>query len=161
MEAIAFVVVGCGAVSQPNVVTAHRMASMEGIYKIGAVILEKGRLLVVRKDVPGRTEYIVPGGKAEAAEAPMDALQRELKEELGIEIKHAEWLGRFEDQATFENVPIRMDVYIVEIDGTPAPHAEIVDVRWISKDYSKEGVKLGNVLEYHIVPKLIGRGLME
>jgi 8-oxo-dGTP diphosphatase len=61
---------------------------------VGAALLDvgRGRLLAARRSAPpalaGRWE--LPGGKVEPGEAPPDALVRELREELGIEVEPVE-----------------------------------------------------------------------
>lgn len=58
---------------------------------VGLVEDEKGRILVQQRDsgryLAGLWEF--PGGKMAAGEAPADALRRELREELGIEVDAA------------------------------------------------------------------------
>jgi len=57
------------------------------IVVVAAVIVEDGRVLVTQRPagthLAGMWEF--PGGKVEADEDPRDALERELREELGIE----------------------------------------------------------------------------
>lgn len=79
---------------------------MNAINKIGALIFRKKNFLVVKKNVPNRTEYILPGGKPEGNENSLETLKRELMEELCVEVTKANFLGEFEDIATFEGVPL-------------------------------------------------------
>lgn len=136
----------------------HRMTA--SIYKVGAIIVKGDRILVVKKDVPGQHEYILPGGKAEGSEEPLETLRRELREELDVELVDAQWFGRFQEVATFENVPLLMDVYIVNINGDPRPHSEIQGYLWIDRTYRQRGILLGNVLERQIMPELMNMGII-
>ncbi|MEU8568248.1 (deoxy)nucleoside triphosphate pyrophosphohydrolase [Streptomyces pathocidini] len=56
---------------------------------IGGAVLDGGRLLAARRSAPpelaGRWE--LPGGKLEPGETPEEALVRELREELGVEVR--------------------------------------------------------------------------
>ncbi len=66
-----------------------RLGNLEGNmkYVTAAVIREKGRILITRRS-PGQTMagfWEFPGGKIEADETPQRCLERELKEELGID----------------------------------------------------------------------------
>src|SRR5690606_39245387 len=68
-----------------------------------AVILDaQGRVLLVRKR--GSTFFIQPGGKREPGETVLETLARELREELGVELRpgSAIALGEFEHVAVNE-----------------------------------------------------------
>ncbi len=131
------------------------------IYKVGAVILnEKMQILVVRKSFKDRTEFIIPGGKQEENENDEKTLFRELQEELGVSVKTFSFFGKFNDQAIFENIPLIMSVYQVEIDGQPSPQSEIKEYVWIDRNYKDKGYLLGSVLSKHVIPTLISRRQM-
>ncbi len=56
---------------------------------VAGIIWHKGKILIAQRlktdsTFPGKWEF--PGGKIEPGEHPMDALKRELKEELNLEI---------------------------------------------------------------------------
>ncbi|MFB8249561.1 (deoxy)nucleoside triphosphate pyrophosphohydrolase [Streptomyces sp. NPDC055952] len=59
----------------------------ERIVVVGAALIEDGHLLAARRSAPaelaGRWE--LPGGKVEPGETPEAALERELREELGVD----------------------------------------------------------------------------
>lgn len=132
-----------------------------GIFKVGGIIVNDGKLLVVRKVTPdNRVEYIIPGGRAEEGESHMETLARELREELGVELVELDHFGSFDEIAIFERIPIHMEVYYVSIRGTPMPHSEIKEYVWIDRGYETKGIKLGSVLAHHVVPGLIKRDLM-
>jgi 8-oxo-dGTP diphosphatase len=131
---------------------------MRQIYKIGGVILRDNKLLVVRKK--GTSVFIAPGGKQELSEGPLEALRRELKEELDLELESMEFFGRFADVSTFENIPIVMDVFIVQCMGEPQPGAEIEECRWIPADQAPAAIQLGSVLERHVIPELLRKGVL-
>lgn len=69
---------------------------MNKIFKVTAAILEKDDRIIIaqRKNsdhLSGLWEF--PGGKIEPGETPEECLTRELKEELGIDVKVSEFLG--------------------------------------------------------------------
>lgn len=130
------------------------------IYKIGAIILDAGRLLVVRKKGADRSEYIIPGGKPEGSEEPKQTLVRELQEELQVGVMSISYFATFRETAIFERVPMTMAVYVTEVVGTPVAAAEIDDIQWIDRYYAKSGIALGTVLSRHVIPALVHRGQM-
>jgi 8-oxo-dGTP diphosphatase len=56
---------------------------------VAALIGEAGRVLVTRRraDQPLPLQWELPGGKLEPGEAPDEALRRELREELAVELE--------------------------------------------------------------------------
>lgn len=134
---------------------------MRKIDKIGGIILDGKKLLVVRKRTKdNREEYIIPGGKREGNETDFETLARELSEEIQVELIDSAPFGGFDDIAIFENIPIHIEVYYANIKGTPKCDSEIKDLVWIDRNYAEQGIKLGSVLGKFVVPGLIEKGEM-
>ena len=72
---------------------------------VAAVIERDGRILACQRRKGSRhaLKWEFPGGKLEAGEDPPEALQRELREELGIEAKIGPELARY--RFTYSNKP--------------------------------------------------------
>lgn len=55
---------------------------------IGAVVISKGKILLVkRKNPPGKDYWAIPGGSVRWGESLQEATVREIKEETGVSIK--------------------------------------------------------------------------
>ena len=67
---------------------------------VAAVMEREGRILIGqrRKDDRHPLKWEFPGGKVEAGETPREALNRELREELGIEAEIGPEIARYEFQ---------------------------------------------------------------
>lgn len=134
---------------------------MKKIDKVGGIIFDNHRILVVRKKTKdNREEYIIPGGKREGEETDFQTLKRELQEEIQVELVSARNFGGFDDIAIFEGIPIHIEVYFADIVGEPRCDSEIKDLVWIDRDYSEKGIKLGSVLRKFVIPKLVEMGMM-
>ena len=96
-----------------------------------AVIEEKGKVLIARRK-PGRHmggKWEFPGGKVEPGETPEESLERELQEELAIQVR----IGELLCSAFYEGdgVSLELLVYRVErVRGEPAL-IEHQDIRWV------------------------------
>ncbi len=55
------------------------------LYRTSAVIFNNDRTKVLLFNVEGRSFYMLPGGKVNQKEESIDAIKREIKEELGYE----------------------------------------------------------------------------
>lgn len=100
---------------------------------VAAVVLdERDRLLVVRKR--GTTAFMQPGGKIEPGEQPIEALAREVREELGVGFVLSEARDLGHHDAVAANEPghrVAADLFLVSLDGEPWPQAEIAEMTWI------------------------------
>jgi 8-oxo-dGTP pyrophosphatase MutT (NUDIX family) len=109
-------------------------AQFTGLIHIAAALLigPDGRTLLVRKR--GTQAFMQPGGKIEAHEQPVNALARELEEELGLLIDptHATFLGQFSAPAANEpGYVVQAELFLLTIEADVTPAAEIEEVLWI------------------------------
>lgn len=106
-----------------------------------AFIELRDRKVLETKSV-GKDTWYIPGGKREAGESDEQALIREVKEELGVDIDPATitHYGTFEAQAHGkpEGTVVRMTCYQAKYAGALAPNAEVEFMDWF--DYSKRGL---------------------
>ena len=120
---------------------------MKEIDKIAFIYLKDGKILSTLSK--GKDTYYIPGGKRENNETDEEALIRECKEELSIEIKESTitYYGTFKAQAhgKAEGVIVKMTCYTAEFDGELHADSEIQEIRWL--DYSNLNVKISPVDE--------------
>jgi len=58
---------------------------MEPRIRVSAILRWKGRMLLCRHEKPGKEYWLLPGGGVNSGESLVDALRRELAEEIGID----------------------------------------------------------------------------
>ena len=104
---------------------------MTVLHIVAAVVLDgDGRLLVVRKR--GTSVFIQPGGKIEPGESAVDALTREVREELGVGVVDVRELGHHSAVAANEpGYTVEADLFSVRLAGEPRVCAELEEMRWI------------------------------
>ncbi|MEO8308827.1 MAG: 8-oxo-dGTP diphosphatase MutT [Pseudomonadota bacterium] len=78
----------------------------------------------------GRWEF--PGGKIEAGESPHDALLRELREELGIQVQAAQSLGQFTH--AYADRSVEIDLWLVTQFAREPQGLDGQALRWVSID---------------------------
>jgi 8-oxo-dGTP diphosphatase len=124
------------------------------IIRIAAALLigPDGRTLLVRKR--GTQAFMQPGGKIEACEQPVDALARELDEELGlmIDTTQASYLGKFSAPAANEpGFMVEAEVFQLDIQQHVSAAAEIEEMLWIDP-YNVVDVMLAPLTRDLILP---------
>lgn len=100
----------------------------------GALLDSAGLVLIAQrppgKALAGRWEF--PGGKLAADETPAEALQRELREELGIEVSAFEWVLDITNQP--DQKPLTLHCFVVtDYQGEPEP-LDGQGLKWVSID---------------------------
>ena len=91
-----------------------------------------GKTLLVRKR--NTTAFMQPGGKIEPGELPVNALARELEEELGVQIDTAQahFLGMFSAPAANEpGLEVRCELFRIAISVPVNAAAEIEEAVWV------------------------------
>ncbi len=98
----------------------------------GLIVGDDGRVLISqrRADQALPLQWEFPGGKVEPGESPVDALARELDEELGVAVHVGRiWEVLFHRYPTFDLV---MLVYICRLEPDQVPRAvEVADLSWV------------------------------
>ena len=95
----------------------------------------RGRLLLVRKR--NTRCFMLPGGKREADEDALSALERELLEELELQLgaDALQPLGQFQAPAANEaDTWMQADIYRAALLHAVQPAAELEELRWLALD---------------------------
>lgn len=126
----------------------------DNIIRVVAAMIrdDAGRMLVVRKR--GTEAFMQPGGKRDAGEDDITALDREIGEELGCRMVpgSARPLGEFDCVAANEpGWRVRASVYAVNVAGAVVPQAEIAEALWIDPS-APVSIVLAPLTRDHVLP---------
>tara|TARA_R110002012_G_scaffold23885_2_gene80589 strand:+ start:3970 stop:4371 length:402 start_codon:yes stop_codon:yes gene_type:complete len=107
------------------------------VLEIAAAVVSdpEGRLLLVRKH--NTSFYMQPGGKIDAGETALEALCRELREELGLAVNSDQLspLGLFTAPAANEpDTMLQAHLFSLVIDEPVEARAEIAEARWVTRE---------------------------
>lgn len=100
---------------------------------------EKGQILLIKRSDNSRTfpnTYGLVGGWMEWNETVQDAVKREVKEEIGVEIEIIKFLGKYFDK--LGRHPTKTSIALPHLckitSGTPTPNQpeEVKEVKWLS-----------------------------
>ena len=133
---------------------------MKNIEKIGLAIIENGKLLILRN--AGTSLFLMPGGRVEHGEEPLETLAREIKEELQCELitESSTYLGEFSDVAA--NDPgkiVRIKLFSGKIKGDIVIDNEIEEMKWFDPKFDDHEI-LSPIVKNKILPSLIQSNLL-
>jgi 8-oxo-dGTP diphosphatase len=99
-----------------------------------AVLIQNGKVLIARRR-PGVSQgglWEFPGGKIKAGETPEQCLTREIREELGLAVAVADFLG--ESVYTYPRETIRLLAYRVRATGGSPAARDHAEIAWVGID---------------------------
>lgn len=107
---------------------------MDEIDKLAWLCINEKRLLVARSK--GKDIFYIPGGKREQGESDQEALIREIKEELSVDLTPStiQFAGTFNAQAHEKpgGVGVKITCFFAEFTGEIQASAEIEEVSWLN-----------------------------
>lgn len=106
---------------------------MKTVEVVAAIIKKEDKIFITRR---GYGEFIdmweFPGGKIEIGESREDALHREIKEELELDINELEYLTTIDYD--YPNFHLTMHCYICQISGGKLNLNAHNDAKWVTFD---------------------------
>ena len=104
------------------------------VFVVAGAIVKDGKVFAAQRGNKGKTAFMFefPGGKIEPGETPEQALARELREELSINVEVHELITAIVDE--YEDVILHIDTYrCTLISGTPTL-SEHIAMAWSNKE---------------------------
>jgi len=114
---------------------SNRKFTMKQISVVAAVIIHDHKILCVQRG-PAKYDYIskkweFPGGKLEEGETKIEAIQREIKEELHMEINVDAFLITVNH--TYPDFQLTMDTFLCSSETDELTLTEHGDFKWLEK----------------------------
>jgi 8-oxo-dGTP diphosphatase len=109
------------------------MVGVRHVRVVAAVIARDDRYLITQRRpsavLPGLWEF--PGGKVEEGETDLQALKREVRERVGVEVEGGACIGRRTHD--YDGYSVDLALYQATIQGTTEPRAvRVADCRWVT-----------------------------
>ncbi len=122
--------------------------------RVSAIVIKDKKILLVT----GYDEsfYWTPGGKTEKEEVPKEALKREVREELNLNIRSIRKYMKYIEENITTKEPMEVYCYLIEINGELKPKKEITKFIWAKKeDILSKKIVLTKEVTDNLIPKLI------
>ena len=133
------------------------MAELKTRTRIAGIVIENGKLLLLKGK--GYEELWTPGGKIDGEETDEECLEREFKEEIGVEIEDSKFMYLKDytgESAYLPNTVLVQRIYLVKIKGEIKPDHEIEGYVWLSKeDFKNNKYKILPIDREKVLPDLI------
>jgi ADP-ribose pyrophosphatase YjhB (NUDIX family) len=113
------------------------------IVGVGGVVIRNNSVLLIRRgSEPLKGEWSIPGGVIELGEELAEGVQRELREETGLDVEPLEIVATF-DRITRNGKLVRYHYVIVDYvcrlrGGKLKAASDVVDARWVSREAIEE-----------------------
>ncbi len=110
------------------------------IVGVGALILQGGRLLLVKRgSQPGLGKWSIPGGLVELGENVRDAMVRETREEVGLEVEAVRLIDVFDSITRDEKEDVQYHFVVVNffvrvVGGSLQTASDILEAAWVPID---------------------------
>jgi len=133
--------------------------NMEKIRKSSLLIIKNKKVLFTKEF--GKERYFTPGGKIEDGEAEEDALVREVKEELGVNLDKdsLKFVAEFEDMATLEkDTVLNLRFFTGNTEEGMRPSTDTEELKWFGRN--DDWSKLGDIDKNKVMPWLVEKGLI-
>ncbi|MDO8573268.1 MAG: NUDIX domain-containing protein [Candidatus Daviesbacteria bacterium] len=115
---------------------------MKTIKKVALAVFKDKKMLQVRsKNQP--LVFFTLGGKLKEGESEIEALKREVMEEVGCEIEESslKYLTEFEDVA-HGGGRVAIRVFEGKLIGIPKPSSEIAEIGWFDSNSDKKNISV-------------------
>lgn len=100
---------------------------------VGAAIIREGRVLIAKRKASGPLPFLweFPGGKLEKGETPEQAVAREIREELGVNIEVGRELARGKASVQSTTIALRVFEARLQSENEEVQALDHSELRWV------------------------------
>ena len=131
---------------------------------VAGLVMRDGLVLITqrRADQALPLQWEFPGGKVEPGEAPVAALVRELREEIGVGVEVGRiWDVLFHAYPAFDLVMLVYPCRVVDSPDNEPSAVEVADLRWLAPGELPAWDKAILPADRPLVQRLVNEGLPE
>lgn len=124
----------------PGAVKMTREYPDRPIVGVGAVIIDRGRVLLVKRGSPPMAgQWTIPGGVVELGETLRSAAEREAQEETGLTVQAGEVIEVIDrilpgDDGRLQYHYVLVDFLCSVVAGEPRAGSDAADVAWVAEN---------------------------
>jgi len=117
-----------------------RLYPEQPVAGVGAVIIEEGKIaLIKRGNEPAKGKWTIPGGLVELGESPEQAVIRETKEELELDVENPSLMDvvsqvEYDEKRKVRYHYIIIDYFVHVKSGAASAASDAVELRWVLFD---------------------------
>lgn len=137
---------------------------MADIYVAGLLLLNESRteLLLTRSESKMVPHWILPCGSIEPGESSLEAMIREVKEELACDIDSntITFIGEYEGPASgrLEQI-VNIQLFEGKVLGSPKANEEIVEIKWFNVQTINNPM-VSEIIKDKIIPDLLSKKIL-
>ena len=110
---------------------------MKSYEVVAAIIIYQDKILCMQRN-KGKYDYVsykyeFPGGKIESGETRAEALQRELREEMALEVEVKDEDYYMSVEHTYPDFKITMHSFICQVESQAFERKEHIDHKWLTR----------------------------
>ena len=117
-----------------------RLYPEQPVVGIGAIIIHEGKIVLIKRgNEPSKGKWTVPGGLVELGESPEQAVIRETKEEISLDVENPTLIDVVSNVDVGEKGKVKYHYVIIDYlvkvkNGTAQASSDAADLRWVPFD---------------------------
>ena len=137
---------------------------MADIYVAGLLLLNESctQLLLTRSESKMVPHWILPCGSIESGESSLEAMVREVKEELAcdVDVNTVNFIGEYEGLASGRlEQTVNIQLFKGKVLGTPKANEEIVEIKWFDAS-TIDNPMVSEIIKDKIIPDLLSKKIL-